>query len=168
MEKIEKQTIYCLVQDYAGALVNIASSFTDKGINIRTVDSGEPDENGRSRVTIMVKCSEAALKAVIEHLRKLPYVIEVEDLNKGDLIERQLMLVRVRAVGEDIARIMQHVEIFRASIAGMGEESLIIEMAGPESKVDALAHVLKPFGILEIARTGRVAIESEEHAGSKS
>jgi acetolactate synthase I/III small subunit len=62
---------------------------------------------------------------------------------------------------------MQYVEVFRATIAGMGEKSLTIEMAGPESKVDALAGLLKPFGILEIARTGRVAIESEEHAGLK-
>jgi acetolactate synthase-1/3 small subunit len=113
-------------------------------------------------MTIVVKCDEALLVDVIEHLRTLVDVVLVEDLEKNDLIERELALIKVQAQGEDIARIMQIVEVFRASIAGMGHDHLTIEMAGPESKVDAIISLLRPFGIIETARTGRVAIEHHE------
>jgi len=155
-----KRTISCVVNNCAGVLARVAASFAEKGLNITGLAVGDTAEP-TTRMTIVVICSQPRLTEIVEHLRELPDVVRVEDLDQADLIERQLMLVRVRAEGEDIARIMQLVEVFRATVAGMGEHSLTIEMAGPENKVDALANLLRPFGILEMARTGRVALEQE-------
>jgi acetolactate synthase-1/3 small subunit len=144
-------------------LARIAGSFADAGINITSLAVGEMEDESASRMTIVVRCARTLLAEAVKHLRKLPDVLDVEDLDRREFIERELMLVRVRAEGEDIARIMQLVEIFRAAVAGLGKGSLTIEISGPESKVDALLNLLRPFGILELARTGRVAIEHVEH-----
>jgi acetolactate synthase I/III small subunit len=167
MTATRKQTISCLVNSRPGALAAVAGSFAAKGINITSLAVGELDE-AVTRMTIVVACPPELLSEVVNHLRQVPDVREVEDLDRGDMIERQLMLVRVRAQGEDIARIMQLVEVFRATVAGMGPRSLTLEMAGPESKVDAFANLLRPFGILEMARTGRVAMEHDEHADART
>jgi acetolactate synthase I/III small subunit len=164
MTQVLKHTVSCIVKNRAGVLARIAGSFAEKGINIVSLAVGEMEEEATSRMTIVVRSDESLLSAVVGHLRELPDVIDVEDLDKGELIEREVMLVRVRAEGEDIAKIMQLVEIFRATVAGMGKGSLVIEMTGPESRVDALANLLRPFGIIELARTGRVAIEHVEQA----
>jgi len=163
MSEIRKHTIACIVNNRAGVLARLAGSFAEKGINISSLAVGDMDEK-TTRMTVVVKCAKGVLTDVMALLRTLPDIVDVEDLNKADVIERQLMLVRVQAEGEDIARIMQLVEIFRATVAGMGKRSLIIEMSGPESKVDALANLLRPFGILEMARTGRVALDHDDAA----
>jgi acetolactate synthase-1/3 small subunit len=167
MSEIRKHTIACIVNNRAGVLARLAGSFAEKGINISSLAVGDMEEH-TTRITVVVKSAKAVLAGVMALLRTLPDVVEVEDLDKEDVIERQLMLVRVRAEGEDIARIMQLVEIFRATVAGMGKQSLTIEMSGPESRVDALANLLRPFGILEMARTGRVALDHDEAAEARA
>jgi acetolactate synthase-1/3 small subunit len=164
-QPIKKHTISCIVRNQSGVLARIAGSFADKGINITSLAVGEVQEEAQSRMTIVARGAEAILEEVVRHLQELPEVLRVEDLNKTGLIERELALVKVRAEGQDIARIMQLVEVFRASVAGMGQNSLTIETAAPENKVDALIGLLRPFGILEIGRTGRVAIEHQEDPG---
>lgn len=161
MNDVRKHTIAFIVNNRAGVLARLASSFAERGINISSLAVGDM-EGSTTRVTVVVTCAREVLTEVVALLRTLPDIVSVDDLDKADLIERQLMLVRVRAEGEDIARIMQLVEIFRATVAGMGKRSLTIEMSGPESKVDALANLLRPFGIIEMARTGRVALDQEE------
>ena len=163
MSDIRKHTIACIVNNRAGVLARLAGSFAEKGLNISSLSVGDMEE-ATTRMTVVVKCAKEVLAEVVMLLRALPDIVEVEDLDKDDVIERQLMLVRVRAEGEDIARIMQLVEVFRATVAGMGRRSLTIEMSGPESRVDALANLLRPFGILEMARTGRVALDHDEPA----
>ena len=161
--QVLKHTVSCIVRNRAGMLARVAGSFADKGMNITSLSVGEMEDQAASRMTLVVRSAEADIAQVVSHLRSLPDVIKVEELDNRELIERELMLVRVRAEGPDIAAIMQLVEIFRASVAGLGMGSLTIEMAGPASKVDALLNLLRPFGILELARTGRVAIEHVEH-----
>jgi acetolactate synthase I/III small subunit len=161
MTETRKHTISCVVNNRTGILARVAGSFAEKGLNITSLAVGDMEE-ATTRMTIVVKCPAEVFAQVVAHLRDLPDVVAVEDLDKGDIIERQLMLLRVRAVGEDIARIMQLVEVFRATVAGMGRRSLTIEMSGPENKVDALISLLRPFGILEVSKTGRVAMDAEE------
>jgi len=158
-----KHTVSCIVRNQTGVLARIAGSFAEKGINITSLAVGEIEEEKQSRMTIVVRCPTELLARLVDHLRELPEVVDVEDLDKADLIERELVLVKVKAEGEDIARIMQLVEVFRATVAGMGKDSLVIEMTATESRVDALIGLLRPFGILELARTGRVAIEHQEY-----
>lgn len=164
MIPVLKHTVSCIVNNRAGVLAHIAGSFAEKGVNITSLAVGEMEGDAVSRMTIVVTCEETRLADVVRHLRELDDVRDVEDLDTRDLVERELALVRVRARGEDIARVMQLVEVFRATVAGMGPDSLTIEMAGPESKVDALIHLLRPFGIMEMARTGRVAIAQDAQA----
>lgn len=161
--QILKHTVSCIVRNRAGILARIAGSFADKGMNIVSLSVGEMEDQTISRMTLVVRSPGAEITQIVSHLRALPDVMAVEELDRRELIERELMLVRVRAEGADIAAIMQLVEIFRAAVAGLGKGSLTLEMAGPANKVDALLKLLQPFGILELARTGRVAIEHVEH-----
>ena len=162
MRQALKHTVSCIVRNRAGVLARIAGSFAEKGISIMSLAVGEMEEDTVSRMTIVVRCEEELLAQIVDHLRQLSDVVVVEDMDRKELIERELMLVKVRAAGEDIAKVMQLVEVFRAAVAGMGKSTLTIEMSGPENKVDALVNLLRPFGILELARTGRVAIQHIE------
>ncbi|MBN1672565.1 MAG: acetolactate synthase small subunit [Kiritimatiellae bacterium] len=157
-----KHTISCIVQNHAGVLAAIAGSFAEKGINIASLAVGETEDSSTSRMTIVVKSDESALDEVVAHLKDHGDVIDVEDIEREDMVERELMLAKVRAEGEDIAKVMQLVEVFRATVAGMGTDCLVIEMTGSEERVDALVRLLVPFGILELARTGRVAVHHHE------
>ena len=159
-----KHTLSCIVSNHPGVLSRIAGSFAEQGVNIRSLAVGELQDQSASRMTIVVKAARNILTDVVDHLRNLPDVIDVDDLETEGLIERELMLIKVKAEGEDISRIMQLVEIFRATVVGMGSNTLTIEMTGPEIKADALVNLLRPLGIVEMARTGRVAIEHREEA----
>ena len=159
-----KHTVSCIVENNPGVLASIAGSFAEVGINITSLAVGETEDSALSRMTIVVNCEEDRLAKVVEHLQKLEEVMRVEDLDREEFIERELMLVKVKAEGEDIAKVMQLVEIFHATVVGIGKDGLVIEMCGLDTRVDALIDLLKPFGIVELARTGRVAVEHHEEA----
>ena len=111
---------------------------------------------------MVVECDQSLLKEIVNHLQNLDDIVEVEDLDRADMIERELMLIKVKAAGEDIPRVMQIVEIFRATVVGMGREYLVIEMTDTEHRINALTNMLKPFGILALTGTGRVAVKHHE------
>jgi acetolactate synthase-1/3 small subunit len=162
MKQVLKHTVSCFVKNQPGVLARIASSFAEKGINITSLAVGELEDESMSRMTIVVRCQEELVSGIVQHLRDLVDVIEVEDLDTAELIERELVLIKVKAEGEDIARIMQLVEIMKGTVVGMEKHNLTIEMTGPESKVDAFVNLVRPFGIVEMVRTGRVAVEHHE------
>jgi acetolactate synthase-1/3 small subunit len=157
-----KHTVSCIVENNPGVLASIAGSFAEKGINITSLAVGETEDVALSRMTIVVNCEEEALSEVVDHLQELEEVLRVEDLDREEFIERELMLVKVRAEGEEIAKVMQLVEIFHATVVGISKDGLVIEMTGLDTRVDALIELLRPFGIIELARTGRVAVEHHE------
>ena len=157
-----KHTVSCIVENNPGVLASIAGSFAEVGINITSLAVGETEDIALSRMTIVVNCEEDKLSHVVEHLQELMEVMRVEDLDREEFIERELMLVKVKAEGEDIAKVMQLVEIFHATVVGISREGLVIEMCGLDTRVDALVDLLRPFGIVELARTGRVAVEHHE------
>ena len=157
-----KHTMSCIVENHPGVLSRIAGSFAEQSINIVSLAVGETEDVTMSRMTIVVHCEEAGVAQVVEHLGKSEEVLRVEDLDQDEFIERELMLVKVKATGEEIAKVMQLVEVFRATVVGMGKDCLVIEMTGLDTRVDALVDLLRPFGILELARTGRVAVKHHE------
>ncbi len=159
-----KHTLSCIVKNHAGVLAGIAGPFAEEGINIVSLAVGVDEGMNTSRMTMVVECEENLLSEVIRHLDDLDDVVAVEDLEREDMIERELMLVKVKAEGEDIAKIMQLVEVFRATVVGMGRDSLVIEMTATEKRIDAMINLLRPFGITALTRTGRVAVKHREES----
>jgi len=157
-----KHTLSCIVKDHPGVLARIAGSFAEKGINIASLAVCKSENTEKSRMTMVVECDKSLLSEIVDHLQDLDDIIAVEDLNRADMIERELMLIKVKAAGDAIPRVMQIVEVFRATIVGMGREYLVIEMTDTEHRINALTNMLKPFGILALTGTGRVAVKHHE------
>ncbi len=153
-----KHTISVLVENKPGVLTRISTLFAARGYNIDSLAVGETDDPTVSRMTIVVAGDEAILEQVKKQLNKLIDVIKVSDFLNVAHIERDLILLKVRADKSVRNEILQIVDIFRAKIVDVSANTVIIEMTGDEEKIQALINMLKPFGIKEMARTGIIAM----------
>jgi acetolactate synthase-1/3 small subunit len=154
-----KHTIAILVEDQPGVMVRVASLFTRRGFNIESIAVGHSEKPGISRMTIITSGNEKVLEQITKQLNKLIDVIQVRDISPQNIIERELVLVKVHTDSLPIrAEIIQLVEIFKAKVVYVEGDTLTIEMSGDEEKVRGLIELLNPFGIIEIVRTGRIAI----------
>lgn len=152
------RTISVLVENKFGVLARIATLFAARGFNIDSLAVGETEDPAVSRMTIVAKGDERVLEQVEKQLNKLVDVIKVTSFVIDPHIERDLALIKVRANKTNRSEIFQIVDIFRAKIVDVASDSLIVEITGDENKIEALAMLLKPFGILEMARTGIIAL----------
>ncbi len=153
-----KHVISVLVQNRSGVLARVAGLFSARGFNIESLAVGETEESSISRMTIVVSGDERILEQVTKQLNKLIDVIKVSDFTNEEFISRDLILVKVNINVSTRAEIMQLVDIFRAKIVDVGTKSLIIELTGDEEKITGFINLVKPFGIKEMVRTGRVAM----------
>ncbi|HXN34579.1 MAG TPA: acetolactate synthase small subunit [Opitutaceae bacterium] len=153
-----RHTISVLVENKFGVLARVAGMISGRGFNIDSLNVAPTHDASLSRITIVLNGDTAALDLCTKQLRKLVNVVEVMEFKDGQTIARELILVKVRADAKKRAEILQIKDIFRARIANLGQETLIIELTGDEDKVSACLALLEPFGILEIARTGRLAL----------
>jgi acetolactate synthase-1/3 small subunit len=153
-----RHTISVLVENKFGVLARVAGMISGRGFNIDSLNVAPTHDASLSRITIVLNGDTAALDLCTKQLRKLVNVVEVMEFKDGQTVARELILVKVRADAKKRAEILQIKEIFRARIANLGPETLIIELTGDEDKVSACLALLEPFGILEIARTGRLAL----------
>jgi len=153
-----RHTISVLVENKFGVLARVAGMFSGRGFNIDSLNVAPTHEPSLSRITTVLKGDEAALDLAIKQLRKLVNVIEVVDFKEGQAVARELVLVRVKADGRTRSEIMQICDIFRTKIVNVSHDNVIIEVTGDDAKVTAFLDLLKPFGILEQARTGRLAL----------
>jgi acetolactate synthase I/III small subunit len=153
-----RHTISVLVENKFGVLARVAGMFSGRGFNIDSLNVAPTHEPTLSRITTVLKGDEAALDLAIKQLRKLVNVVEVVDFKEGQAVARELVLVRVKADGDTRSEIMQICDIFRTRIVNVSHDNVIIEVTGDEAKVAAFLDLLKPFGILEQARTGRLAL----------
>ena len=153
-----KHTISVLVENKPGVLTRISTLFAARGYNIDSLAVGETDDPTVSRMTIVVAGDEAILEQVKKQLNKLIDVIKVSDFLNVAHIERDLILIKVRADKSVRNEILQIVDIFRAKIVDVSANTVIIEMTGDEDKILAIISMLKPFGIKEMARTGIIAM----------
>ena len=151
-------TISVLVENKFGVLARVAGMISGRGFNIDSLNVAPTHDAALSRITIVLNGDDAALDLCTKQLRKLVNVVEVMDFKEGLTIARELVLVKVRADAKTRPEILQIKEIFRARISNLAPDSLIIELTGDEEKVAAFLGLLGPFGILEIARTGRLAL----------
>ncbi len=153
-----KHTIAVIVENKSGVLTRIAGLFSRRSFNIDSLSVGATDNPEYSRMTITVHGGEDVLEQVIKQLSKLINVIRVSELEPAESVERELAIIKVNADRENRGEIMQIVEIFRASIIDVSARSMIIEATGDEEKIDAIVHLLRQFGIKELARTGKVSM----------
>ncbi|MFO7899463.1 MAG: acetolactate synthase small subunit [Planctomycetota bacterium] len=156
--------ISCLVANRPGVLARIAKSFGDRNINIHSLAVNESEEENVSRLTIEIEGEMDQLEAIAEETARLEDVIEVEDLDRSGFIDRELMLAKVNTKPEDLPQLMQILEVMGAKVSAMKLDTMTIEMTGTEERVTALIRMLIPFGIIECARSGRVAVSAGEES----
>jgi acetolactate synthase I/III small subunit len=161
-----KHTIAILVEDQPGVMARVASLFTRRGFNIESIAVGHSETTGVSRMTIITSGDEKVLEQVTKQLNKLIDVIRVRDISPQNVIERELVLVKVHTDSLSVrAEIIQLVEIFKAKAVYVERNTVTIELSGDEEKVSGFIKLLEPFGIIEIVRTGRIAIAKSKVNG---
>ena len=155
---IDKHTIIALVEDKPGVLTRVASMFRRRGFNIANLAVGRSEMPELSRMTFEVRGNSNDVEQVTKQLFKLIDVVKVSDITKEETVARELALIKVKAPAYSRSEIIQMVDIFRATIVDVASDSLIIEVTGDENKIDSIFNLLKPFGVKEMMRTGRVAM----------
>jgi len=154
-----KHTLVALVEDKPGVLNRVASLIRRRGFNIESIAVGHSELPGLSRMTIVVDGATTAVEQVRKQLEKVIEVVKVADITEGGIIARELALVKVHATPAMRSEIIQIVDIFRANIVDVSHDSLIVEVTGDEEKIDSLYSLLRKFGIKELTRTGRIALQ---------
>lgn len=159
-----KHTLSVLVENKPGVLTRVAGLFARRGFNIDSLVVAETENAAVSRMTITVDEQDQPVEQVSKQLHKLINVIKITDLDPAGSVERELLLIKVKADAQTRSAIMQITEIFRAKIVDVSPEVLIIEMTGTRDKVSALMELLDPFGVVELMRTGRIAMSRGKKA----
>jgi acetolactate synthase-1/3 small subunit len=155
---MKKHTLSVTVENKPGVLTRVAMLFRRRGYNIDSLTVGTTENPEVSRMTIVVQGDDRVLEQVTKQLYKLIEVIKIIDITDEKSVDRELVLVKVKADINNRAEIVQIVDIFRARIVDIGRNSLIIEATGDAGKIDAIEASLKPFGIIELVRTGKIAM----------
>ncbi len=153
-----RHTISVLVENKPRVLARVSGLFARRGFNIESLAVGTTERREISRMTIVVDVESKPLEQVTKQLNKLINVIKVQELEPGASVERELLLVKVKAEPGRRAEIMELVDIFRGKVVDVGRETLIVEATGDPEKLEALVDLLRPYGIKELVRTGRVAL----------
>ena len=151
-------TIVAHVEDRPGVLARVASLFRRRGFNIESLTVGACEEPGISRMTIVVDGDDRAVDQVCRQLYKLIDVVSVFDITYAPMVDRELAMIKVAAQNFNRREILDIVQMFRADVVDVNDDSLIVQVLGDEGKVNAALRMFEPFGILEMVRTGRVAM----------
>ncbi len=151
-------TLSVLVENKPGVLVRIAGLFARRGFNIDALAVGPTEQAEVSRMTIVVNCAEHPLEQVTKQLNKLINVLKIVELDQGASVQRELMLIKVRADTESRSHVLETIELFRARVVDVAPDAVTVEATGDREKLDALVRVLEPFGIKELVQSGVVGI----------
>jgi acetolactate synthase-1/3 small subunit len=151
-------TLVVYVEDKPGVLNRVSSLFRRRNFNIDSLTVGHTETPGVSRMTIVCDTDPTAVRRVEANIYKLVDVLRVDDITDQPSVERELAMIKVTTTQETRAHIIQMADVFRARIVDVSQESLIVEITGSGDKIERLLDVLKPYGVLEVARTGRVAM----------
>ncbi len=153
-----RHTISVLVENKFGVLTRIAGLFSGRGFNIDTLNVAPTQDASQSRMTIVTRGDDATLEQIVKQLNKLVNVIQVQDFREKECIDRELALVKVKVDSKTRSEAMQITDIFRAKIVDVQPDSLTIEVTGDEGKVEKLLEMMRPFGVLDLSRTGKVVL----------
>ena len=159
-----RHTISVLVENKFGVLARIAGLFSGRGFNIDTLTVGPTHDESLSRMTVVTSGDDAVLEQIDKQLNKLVEVLKVTDLTGSGFVGRELLLIKVKASGDTRSEVFQIANIFKAKVVNVEHETLVIEVTGPSEKVDAFIGLMEKFGIVELARTGKVALARSPEA----
>ena len=155
-------TLSVLVENRPGVLARVAGLFAARGFNIHSLAVGTTEDPALSRMTVVVDVKTKPLEQVVKQLNKLINVIKVLELDEGESVERELALVKVRTKADDRARVIEIADIFRSRVVGVTHDTITVEATGTPDKVESLLELLAAFGVVELARTGRVALSRDD------
>src|SRR5215468_11346376 len=161
---MSKHTLSVLVENKPGVLARVSGLFSRRGFNIDSLAVGETEHPEVSRITIVVDAETQPLEQVTKQLNKLINVLKIVELEPGASVQRELLLVKVRADAESRSKVLETVALFRAKVVDVAQDAVTVEATGNRDKLDALIRVLEPFGIKELVQSGMVALGR----GSKS
>ena len=153
-----RHTLSVLVENKFGVLARIAGMFSGRGFNIDTLNAGPTLDPKTSHMTIVVRGDDAVLDQVTKQLNKLVDVISIQDFRDDEYVDRELVLMRVKVGADTRSEVMQICDIFRAKIVDVQHQNLLIEVTGHEGKINKFIRLMQNFGIIEVTRTGKVAM----------
>jgi len=153
-----RHTLVALVEDKPGVLTRMASLFRRRGFNIESIAVGHSELPNLSRMTIVISGPGGIVEQVRKQVDKIVDVVRVIEIHSDDMVARELALIKVKANSTTRSEIMQIVDIFRANIVNVAADMVTVEVTGDEEKIESLCNLLSPFGIKELARTGRIAM----------
>lgn len=157
-----RHTISVLVENKFGVLARISGLFSARGFNITSLAVGETEDSTVSRMTIVVEGDEKTLEQIKKQLNKLIDVIKVVDFKDSEFVDRELILIKIAVAAKNRKEILEAIDSVGAKVANAGSKSISVEMAADQAKIKALMELLRPFGILEVVRTGRIAMSVED------
>jgi acetolactate synthase I/III small subunit len=155
---MSKHTLSVLVENKPGVLARIAALFSRRGFNIDSLAVGPTEHPDISRMTIVVNVEDLPLEQVTKQLNKLINVIKIVELDPGASVQRELILVKVRADAETRSQVLETVQLFRAKVVDVSPDAVTVEATGNADKLEAMLRVLEPFGVKELVQSGMVAI----------
>ena len=153
-----KHILSILVENKPGVLARVAGLFSRRGFNIQTLAVGPTDDPTISRITLTVDGAAHPIDQVTKQLHKLVNVIKIRDLEPDETVARELALFKVSADGDSRAEIMQFTDIFRGKVIDVSKRSVTIEITGTDDKIEAFERMIRPFGLIEMVRTGEIAV----------
>ena len=153
-----KRIISVLVENKFGVLARVSELFSSRGFNIASLSVGETLDSNLSRITMVVDGDVSIFEEIKKQLNKLINVIKVQDFTNVEHVEREMLLIKVNLSRKTRAELIEIVDIFRAKIVDVGRDTMTVEITGKDNKIQAFVELVKPFGIAEIVRTGKIAI----------
>jgi len=160
-----RHVLSALVQNQPGVLAHISGMLASRGFNIDSLAVGETEVANLSRRTFVVHGDDAELEQVRKQLHKVVTVVKVHDISSEDFVERDLMLVKVKTAPQQRMEISLLVKLYRGRIVDISPDTLMIEISGKERKIEAFIELMRPYGIVELARTGRIALVRGQPGG---
>lgn len=153
-----RHVLSALVQNQPGVLAHVSGMFASRGFNIESLAVGETEDAQLSRITVVVNGDDRLLEQIRKQLEKIVTVVKVLDISKADFVERDLMLIKINAPPSQRLELQGLVQIFRGRIVDVGADQMMVEISGQEKKIEAFIDAVRPYGIRELARTGRIAM----------
>jgi acetolactate synthase-1/3 small subunit len=153
-----KHTLSVLVENKPGALARISNMFARRGFNIDSLAVGPTERHDRSRITLVVDCDDAALDQIQKQMHKLVNVLRITELRHGESLEREFALIKVTAPPDKRTELLALTDVFHARVADLGADAVVFELAGTPEEIDSFEELVRPHGVKELVRTGRIGL----------
>jgi acetolactate synthase-1/3 small subunit len=151
-------TLSVLLENKPGALARVSNMFARRGFNIESLAVGPTERPDVSRITLRVECDQHSLEQIEKQMHKLVNVLRVSELEAGETVERELALIKVAVTPERRPELLAVADTFKAHVADLGPEAMIFELVGPPDVLDSFEELVRPYGVKELVRTGRIAL----------